>query len=306
MNMLTEVVGGRESFGGLSREVDFSTQPRVAGDVVLGPLGHYHLLPDSVLGTLVLVVVLTGIFYAYTGRPLRGHRFTAVGLLVGTNLLVFLLQGLPLGQTMVLVPSFYLETRLWNMLIPVLVVAGYTWWSPLTSMFMHGSMLHILGNMLLLWILGVKVEERVGRRGFVVLYLVSGLFADAITLLSIYAVPPGTFDGSLFHIPSPTVPNLGASGAVYGLVGFSIFAFPREKILVPTPIIMTFWPAWAAAIFYVLFNLYIGLVNPGVAWWAHLAGMLIGAVWGWWWRVRSRRRVETDLTRGWETGIWSR
>lgn len=270
--------------------------------MVLGPIGTHHLLPDSIPGLLVLVVVMVGIERAYTGKPVRSGRFSAVALLFATNLIVFVLQGVPFAGTLALVPPLYPETLRWNALVPFLVVNGHTWWSPLTSMFMHGSLLHLFGNMLLFWIIGVKIERRIGRRGFVLLYLVSGLFADLVTIASVYLVPPAAVEGTVFHLPSAMGPSLGASGAVYGLIGFSILAFPKEKILVPTPIIMTWWPAWAAAIFYVAFNFYIGLTSPQVAWWAHLAGMLIGAVWGSWWRMQRGRRSSTGAGYGSPTG----
>jgi len=130
-----------------------------------------------------------------------------------------------------------------------------------TSMFLHGSFLHLFGNMLYLWIFGNNIEDFLGSFRFVLFYLVSGLGA------------------SLIHIvfnPGSQVPMIGASGAVAGILGAYLILYPRARIL--TLVFIWILPIPAAFILGLWFFgqvLNIG-IGGGVAWWAHIGGFLIG------------------------------
>ncbi len=140
-------------------------------------------------------------------------------------------------------------------------------WTIFSSMFVHGSFSHLLGNMWFVWVFGPAVEGRLGFRRFMVLYLISGVAA---------ALMQG------FFLPESTIPMVGASGAVSGILGAYLVLFPRARILtiIPPLFFFFFWlPAplylgyWALLQFvYALFEL------PGVAWWAHIGGFVIGLV----------------------------
>jgi membrane associated rhomboid family serine protease len=146
------------------------------------------------------------------------------------------------------------------------------YWPFLTSMFLHGGWLHILGNMWTLWIFGDNVEDRMGPVRFVVFYLLCGLAA-----------------GVVHHLTNAdsTVPTVGASGAIAGVLGAYFVLFPRSRVVVLVPIF--FFPFFfeLPAIFYLGFwalsQVLTGTLSlatsqevGGVAWWAHVGGFTAG------------------------------
>jgi membrane associated rhomboid family serine protease len=134
-----------------------------------------------------------------------------------------------------------------------------------TSMFMHGGILHIAGNMLYLWIFGNNVEDAMGHLRFAVFYLVCGV-AAAITLAWID--------------PGSRVPMIGASGAISGVLAAYVLLFPRARVTVIVPLGIIFYPFALSAVWVVGFWFVLQLVSavlshpqqPGVAWWAHVGG----------------------------------
>ena len=148
-----------------------------------------------------------------------------------------------------------------------------TWLTPFTSMFMHGSILHIAGNMLFLWIFGNNVEDSMGRLPFVVFYLLGGIAAVAAQTLV------GT---------DSNVPTIGASGAVAGVLGGYLLQFPRARVVTVIFIIFFFTIVQLPAIVFLaiwflqqaLFG-YFDLIQPtgeggGVAYFAHIGGFVFG------------------------------
>lgn len=144
----------------------------------------------------------------------------------------------------------------------------------LTTMFIHGGWLHFLGNMWFLRIFGSKVEDRMGHRRFLVFYLISGILA------------------SLFYIyfsSRSSMPVIGASGAIAGVMGAYYVMFPRARILTLIPIFIFPWfielPAFLFIGWWFLLQLFSGtyaLVLPasgeGIAWWGHIGGFVAGIV----------------------------
>jgi membrane associated rhomboid family serine protease len=148
------------------------------------------------------------------------------------------------------------------------------YWPFLTSMFLHAGWLHIIGNMWTLWIFGDNVEDRMGRWRFLLFYLVTGLAAGLT---------------HTFTNPESTVPSIGASGAIAGVLGAYFVLFPRAQIIVMFPIF--FWPfffqlpAFTYLLFWFLSQVFSGAVfdlgsqgGGGVAWWAHIGGFTAGVV----------------------------
>ncbi len=146
----------------------------------------------------------------------------------------------------------------------------------LSSMFLHGGLAHLAGNMLFLWIFGDGVEYRLGRPRFLFFYLLTG-FAAALA-------------ESWMH-PASTAPMIGASGAIAGVLGAYLLFFPRARITMVVPIF--FWPffftipAFTFLGFWFLQQLVLGSVGGlapdlggGVAWWAHAGGFAAGFVLG--------------------------
>jgi membrane associated rhomboid family serine protease len=142
----------------------------------------------------------------------------------------------------------------------------------LTSIFLHGSWMHLLGNMWFLWIFGNNVEDAMGRVRFVVFYVLTGV-AAALAQVVI--------------TPASAVPMVGASGAISGVMGAYIVLYPRVRVfmIVPLGFFLTSmaWPAWMMLGYWLLLQFVSGLTvvgqeGGGVAFWAHLGGFVAGAV----------------------------
>jgi membrane associated rhomboid family serine protease len=141
-----------------------------------------------------------------------------------------------------------------------------------TSMFMHAGWLHILGNMLFLWVFGDNVEDALGHVRYLVFYLVVGLAATATQIaLSM----------------NDLVPGIGASGAIAGVMGAYLVMYPRARIAVFMPLFFflgaPYIPAAALIGIWFLMQLFTGVASlgqaagdSGVAWWAHVGGFLAG------------------------------
>ena len=143
----------------------------------------------------------------------------------------------------------------------------------LTSMFLHGSWMHLLGNMWFLWLFGNNIEDAMTRPRFLAFYLLCGL---AAALAQVAASP------------SSPVPMVGASGAISAVMGAYLVLFPRVRVF--TLVVLGFYvtsvalPAWAMLIYWALLQFFGGITSivaaqeGGVAFWAHLGGFLAGVV----------------------------
>jgi membrane associated rhomboid family serine protease len=152
-----------------------------------------------------------------------------------------------------------------------------------TSMFMHAGWAHLLGNMLYLWIFGDNVEDRFGHVKFLIFYLICGLAA--------------TFGQLIFNTGS-TIPNLGASGAIAGVLGAYIVLFPQGKInvmqgqraiQVPALIVIGLW--FVLQFFSGIGSLSTTADTGGVAYMAHIGGFLAGILLTFLFRGRDRSKV---------------
>ncbi len=193
----------------------------------------------------------------------RPRRFAVVTVtIILVNVLVFVMELMG-GDAFV---------KQWSV-IPADIVAGRHWITILTAMFMHGGWMHILGNMVFLWAFGPEVEDAMPRLRYLAFYLLSGL---AATLAQIAAMP-----GS-------TVPNLGASGAIAGVMGGFLVTYPRDQMklvlffgwfarvtVIPAALLIGLW---------FLIQLFSGVgavadvQTGGVAYVAHVGGFIFGAV----------------------------
>jgi len=145
------------------------------------------------------------------------------------------------------------------------------WLTAFTSMFMHGGWMHLLGNMLYLWIFGNNIEDAMGKRRFIVFYLICGLAA-----LMANALPN----------PHSTIPMVGASGAISGVLGAYLILFPRARVLVAIPLGIFIHTTRLPAIWVLGFWFVLQIINSlltagqqgGVAWGAHIGGFVAGMV----------------------------
>jgi membrane associated rhomboid family serine protease len=200
--------------------------------------------------------------------PTRQFPIVTVGLIVA-NAAVWILYELPHLNHAVDAQSFY-PCRVDNA-----CHLGHPWpIATLTSMFMHGSWEHILGNMLFLWIFGNNVEDALGRVKFLVFYLAAGFAAMGLqTFITLQFASAGAS-----HIP-----NLGASGAISGVLGAYLLLLPRARVLTFIFFFLVEIPAmWFLGVWF-LFQLVSGggaLEHPeqggGVAFFAHVGGFVFG------------------------------
>ena len=183
-------------------------------------------------------------------------------LLIGINALVFLytvLLGEPARETFILTYG--------------LIPAEFSWLTALTSMFVHGGWLHVVGNLWSLWLFGDNVEDRMGHGRFLVFYLLAGLVA---ALAQTYA------------IPDARIPLVGASGAIAGVMGAYLVLFPHSRILVLIFLFIFIDVIEISAVFFLALWFVIQLMSgvgqlanaPGanVGFWAHIGGFLTGAL----------------------------
>lgn len=188
-------------------------------------------------------------------------------------------------------------------LVPARLSAGdpVAYVTVLTSMFMHGSVLHVLGNLWFLKIFGDNVEDAVDRGRFVLLYLLAGIAAA----LAQYLAAPGS-----------TVPMLGASGAIGGVLGAYAVLYPRARVMafVPGLFYMLEVPALVFLGLWFVLQLFSGLGSVGlnqtggVAYWAHIGGFVAGLVLGLVFRPKSHgvpqdHHVEDE---GWRSPLGGR
>jgi membrane associated rhomboid family serine protease len=198
-------------------------------------------------------------------------KISAVIILIGANLLVFVLQG----QSPARIDELF---ALWP-LQPLDGKVYFQPWQIISYAFLHGNVTHIGFNMLGLWMFGAEIERYVGPRRLLACYFASVVTA-ALTQL---------FIPMLFN--APPAPTIGASGGVFGLLLAYALMFPTRKVvpLIP-PIPM---PAWLFATIYAGIELFLGVTGTlsGIAHFAHLGGMIGSALVVMQWRRASTRKT---------------
>ncbi|GGW92464.1 rhomboid family intramembrane serine protease [Streptomyces chryseus] len=187
------------------------------------------------------------------------------------------------GDILLAVQSAYFER--WGVIPDELLSAGPSALvTPLTALFVHGSWLHLLGNMLFLFVFGAMTEERMGRFQFALFYVGCGYLA-----LVVYAVVHAESDQTL----------VGASGAISAVLGAFLFLFPRARVTSLFPFLFFLplrFPAWLVLIFWFALQWVAAQragSGPGVAYLAHVAGFCAGFLYAW---GRSRRTARVRTT----------
>lgn len=206
-------------------------------------------------------------------NPTRGTAFVTIALIVA-NALVYIYQFIQPDQGQRIVYQFGF--------IPVELTQGVELTPQLyfpsigtmfTSMFLHGSPMHLIGNMLYLWIFGNNIEDLLGPVWFIIFYLLSGI--GAVLLFVLFG-------------PTSEIPMVGASGAISGVLGLYALKVPRARVMTAVILgffIRTFWvPAMVVLGFWLLMQLFFAFVSlgseasGGVAYMAHVGGFLVGVI----------------------------
>lgn len=200
--------------------------------------------------------------------PIRDHNpsgrtpFVTYAL-VAINLVVFLAYFPSKSEFQL--AYFYFD---WG-LVPARIMAGEGYETFVTSMFLHGDGWHLAGNLLFLWIFGDNLEEEMGHLGFLAFYLAAGVAAGL---------------GQMLPDPQSTVPMIGASGAIAGVMGGYLLLFPKAKVDVLFIFLIFFRifaiPAWIVLGLWFGLQVFSGLSTPGegggIAYWAHAGGFAAG------------------------------
>ena len=219
-------------------------------------------------------------------KPLFSYAF------IGINVIIFLIQ---LSVTGNLICDFST--------IPDEVLKGESLHTTITSMFLHGGWMHLLGNMLFLWIFADNLEAIIGNFNFLIFYLAGGLVATGVHILfnqgglemGACCFPCEVTNPCVFEngqaTPCPRyIPSLGASGAISAVMGAYLVLFPKSQIKILVAFLfrtfkvsaIVFLGIWFAQ--QLIFGL--GTIGPsaqtsGVAWWAHIGGFVFGLLAGW-------------------------
>lgn len=182
-----------------------------------------------------------------SGAPL-GQKPIVSMVLIAINLAFFLVTAIQARSAMDLSPSaLYVK----GALIPAEVASG-EYWRLLTAGFLHANLIHIATNMISLYILGLPLERILGRSRFLTIYLLSLLGSSVSVML---------FSG-------PFIPTIGASGAIYGLMGALVVTFKRLGFDLRQLLVV------------IALNVFITFQVPGISWQGHLGGLVVGAVVG--------------------------
>ena len=223
-------------------------------------------------------------------HTLPRHRTPYVNrTLVVANVVVFAAQLLLGPMTERIIQTFgFIPARLVDP-----ATFHYAFWEVsitlVTSLFLHGGVVHLLGNLIYLWVFGGAVEDAIGHGRFLLLYLACGAA------------------GSLTHtllFPSSLIPSIGASGSIAGVLGAFLILRPRARIVTLFPLVvywamaeipaLVFLPAWLGMQF---FNGFLSIEAArrtqevaGIAWWAHVGGFVFGMVAAATWRATHAER----------------
>ncbi|MGI8817933.1 MAG: rhomboid family intramembrane serine protease [Gemmatimonadales bacterium] len=208
--------------------------------------------------TLILIGINVAVWILVQGvgaEPLLSRSVCELGLIPGE-----FLGLLPVGASVPMGPN-------------TVCIMGdeQTWFTPVTSMFLHGGWFHLIGNTWFLWVFGNNVEDSMGHLRFLFFYVLCGLFAAA---------------AQTFMSPASAIPMVGASGAISGVMGAYIVLYPRVRIhmLVILVIFITriVVPAYLMLAYWFLLQLLGGGLTSGseggVAFWAHAGGFVAGAL----------------------------
>jgi membrane associated rhomboid family serine protease len=193
----------------------------------------------------------------------------ATGVLIALNVLIFLYQ-VSMSRS-----GLELFVERWGIVPDEISGRLFTL---LTSMFLHGGWMHLLGNMLFLWVYGRNVEDLLGSGKFIGFYLLCGLAAAVVQVIA---------------NPYSRIPTIGASGAIAGVMGAYLIKFPRARIVTLIPIFIFITtaeiPAWVMLIWWFVIQIFSGFgslatadyTGGGVAWFAHIGGFVTGMLLVW-------------------------
>jgi len=217
------------------------------------------------------------VFFPIGDDQIRGGYYPIFSYsLLALNVLIFIYQ--------MLLPPEQLEAFLYTYsAIPVEIMRGQDLFTLVTSMFLHGGWMHLIGNVLFLWVFGDNIEATVGNATFILFYLVGGVIASL---------------AHCYFNPLSEIPSLGASGAISAVMGAYLIMFPASKVKVFVFLLVVLRKITMSALAFLgiwigfqvisgLQNFGIGPNEGGTAWWAHIGGFVVGLLFGFLFRSRA-------------------
>lgn len=158
--------------------------------------------------------------------------------------------------------------------IPTEIMQGQDYFTLFSSMFLHGGWMHLIGNMLFLWVFADNIEAVIGNTRFIVFYLLGGVIASA---------------AHIFLNVNSNIPSIGASGAISAVMGAYLIMFPKSKIKVLFFFKIIYIAAMIFLGLWIIQQIIAGMASlgpqtaetAGTAWWAHIGGFVFGVIAGW-------------------------
>jgi membrane associated rhomboid family serine protease len=204
-------------------------------------------LRTAIVTILLILANVLAFIYELTLSPKAGNKFIfKFGLTPSHMHLLFAKHGISIGQAFL--PMF-------------------------TSMYLHAGWMHLLGNMLFLWVFGGSIEEALGHFQYLIFYFICGIGSAAVH--------------TVFNWGSK-IPTVGASGAISGIMGAFIVLYPKSRVTTLIPALFLFFtiriPAVLMLGYWFFIQIFSGMASlgmsdqGGVAWWAHVGGFLLGAI----------------------------
>lgn len=223
---------------------------------MLFPIKDYNPTKKTAYITIIFIIINVGVFfYQAVISDLEMNIVTSAMIPWEITHMKNIEQ--PVGYNVIKYRGYLDKKPIYRDISPLLSI--------ITSIFMHGSFLHLFGNMLFLWIFGNNIEDHLGKTKFIFFYLISGAGASMAHVL--------------FNMNS-IVPVIGASGAVSGVMGAYLILYPQAKVktLVFIFFLVTFVdiPAFIFLIVWFIFQFFYAGGGSGVAWLAHVGGFVIG------------------------------
>ena len=233
-------------------------------------------------------------------KPIFSYSF------IGLNIAIFLVQLAVPGN---LVCEYST--------IPDEILTGKDYYTLITSMFLHGGWMHLIGNMLFLWVFGDNIEATIGSLKFLIFYLLGGIAASAIhiyfnqggteMLQCCLPCEPGNSCQMIKQACPRFTPSLGASGAISAVMGAYLVMFPKSQIKIliliffnsvkiPALLFLGMWFAWQ--LFCGIGDLSITAQTSGVAWWAHIGGFVFGVLVGFLFRNKAELKSSVSENTG--------
>lgn len=202
---------------------------------------------------------------------IRARSFSIINwlLIIANGVIFFYETSMSQGELTQFIASFGLVPARVDIYNPL------TWYPFLTHMFLHGGWVHLISNLWILFIFGDNIEDRMGSGRYFIFYIVGGITAGLL---------------QSWISPDPTIPSIGASGAIASVMGAYVLFYPKARVLTLVPLFFIPWLVELPALIFLgiwfVSQLYSGVLSlsttasqwGGVAWWAHIGGFLFGLI----------------------------